>query len=52
MDLGIFDHLDRREVPLDELMFGNMSEAEATASIDLFAAAVVPHLAALSPPGA
>ncbi len=33
-------------------MFGNMSEAEAAASIDLFAAGVMPHLAALPPPGA
>ena len=31
------------------LMFGNMEEAEATASIDLFAAEVMPHLAALAP---
>lgn len=34
------------------LMFGNMSEAEATASIDLFTAEVMPHLAALAPRGA
>ena len=32
------------------LMFGNMGEAEAAASIDLFAAEVMPHLAGLAPP--
>ena len=31
------------------LMFGNMGEAEAAASIDLFAAEVMPYLAALAP---
>ena len=30
-------------------MFGNMGEAEAAASIDLFAAEVMPHLAGLAP---
>jgi alkanesulfonate monooxygenase SsuD/methylene tetrahydromethanopterin reductase-like flavin-dependent oxidoreductase (luciferase family) len=34
------------------LMFGNMSEAEAAASIDLFVSEVMPHLDALVPPGA
>jgi len=34
------------------LMFGDMSEGEAAASIDLFTAEVMPHLAALAPPGA
>lgn len=32
------------------LMFGNMREAEAAASIDLFTAEVMPHLTALAPP--
>ncbi len=32
------------------LMFGNMSEAEASSSIDLFTAEVMPHLSALAPP--
>jgi alkanesulfonate monooxygenase SsuD/methylene tetrahydromethanopterin reductase-like flavin-dependent oxidoreductase (luciferase family) len=32
------------------LTFGNMAEAEAAANIDLFAGAVMPHLAALGPP--
>jgi len=31
------------------LMFGDMSEPAAAASIDLFAAEVMPHLIALSP---
>jgi alkanesulfonate monooxygenase SsuD/methylene tetrahydromethanopterin reductase-like flavin-dependent oxidoreductase (luciferase family) len=31
------------------LMFGGMSDEEATASIDLFAAEVMPHISALSP---
>ena len=30
-------------------MFGDMSEAEAVASIDLFTAEVMPHLAKLAP---
>jgi alkanesulfonate monooxygenase SsuD/methylene tetrahydromethanopterin reductase-like flavin-dependent oxidoreductase (luciferase family) len=34
------------------LMFGHMSEAEASASIDLFAAEVMPRLSALDPPPA
>jgi alkanesulfonate monooxygenase SsuD/methylene tetrahydromethanopterin reductase-like flavin-dependent oxidoreductase (luciferase family) len=34
------------------LMFGNMSEPEASSSIDLFTAEVMPPLAALAPPGA
>jgi alkanesulfonate monooxygenase SsuD/methylene tetrahydromethanopterin reductase-like flavin-dependent oxidoreductase (luciferase family) len=34
------------------LMFGNMGEAEAGAAIDLFAAEVMPHLAALAAPSA
>jgi alkanesulfonate monooxygenase SsuD/methylene tetrahydromethanopterin reductase-like flavin-dependent oxidoreductase (luciferase family) len=34
------------------LMFGNMSEAEATGSIDLFTSEVMPHLAKLSMPRA
>jgi len=34
------------------LMFGNMSEAEASGSIDLFTSEVMPHLAKLSPPRA
>jgi len=33
------------------LAFGNMSEAEARASIDLFTVEVMPHLVALAPPG-
>src|SRR5215831_14501569 len=33
------------------LMFGHMTEAEATSSIDLFTADVMPHLAKLSPAG-
>ena len=32
------------------LMFGNMGEAEAAASIDLFTAEVMPHIVALAPP--
>jgi alkanesulfonate monooxygenase SsuD/methylene tetrahydromethanopterin reductase-like flavin-dependent oxidoreductase (luciferase family) len=32
------------------LMFGNMTEAQATASLDLFAAEVMPHLARLPAP--
>jgi alkanesulfonate monooxygenase SsuD/methylene tetrahydromethanopterin reductase-like flavin-dependent oxidoreductase (luciferase family) len=32
------------------LMFGEMTEAEAAANIDLFAAEVMPHVAALAPP--
>ena len=31
------------------LMFGNMSEAEAAASIDLFTIEVMPHIVALAP---
>ena len=31
------------------IMFGNMTEAEATSAIDLFVAEVMPHLRALSP---
>jgi alkanesulfonate monooxygenase SsuD/methylene tetrahydromethanopterin reductase-like flavin-dependent oxidoreductase (luciferase family) len=31
------------------IMFGNMSEAEATAAVDLFTREVMPHLAALAP---
>src|SRR5439155_9541421 len=34
------------------LMFGNMTQAEAEAAIDLFAAEVMPYLARLAPPGA
>ncbi|MGH7418571.1 MAG: hypothetical protein ACREKB_12420, partial [Candidatus Rokuibacteriota bacterium] len=34
------------------LMFGEMPEAEAAASIDLFTAEVMPHLTALAPPTA
>ena len=34
------------------IMFGNMTEAEAAASIDLFTAEVMPHLRALTPPEA
>jgi alkanesulfonate monooxygenase SsuD/methylene tetrahydromethanopterin reductase-like flavin-dependent oxidoreductase (luciferase family) len=34
------------------MMFGNMSEAEASASIDLFAAEVMPSIAKLAPPSA
>jgi alkanesulfonate monooxygenase SsuD/methylene tetrahydromethanopterin reductase-like flavin-dependent oxidoreductase (luciferase family) len=33
------------------LAFGSMSEAEAAASVDLFAAEVLPHLARLTPDG-
>ena len=33
------------------LMFGSMTEAQATASIDLFTAEVMPHVAALTPAG-
>lgn len=104
MDVGISDHLERREAPLDEpyesrlrlleryaaagfyssrqrgiaiagtparvreeierqvaasgctyfvfrLMFGNLAEADAVASIDLFAAEVMPPLARLGPEG-
>jgi alkanesulfonate monooxygenase SsuD/methylene tetrahydromethanopterin reductase-like flavin-dependent oxidoreductase (luciferase family) len=32
------------------LMFGEMTEAEAAASIDLFTAEVMPHVTALHPP--
>ena len=46
MDLGIFDHLDRREAPLDEFYESRL------ASIDLFTAEVMPHLAAIAPPSA
>jgi hypothetical protein len=34
------------------MMFGNMSEADAGASIDLFAAEVMPHVTKLAPPAA
>jgi len=34
------------------MMFGNLSEAEASASIDLFAAEVMPSIAKLAPPSA
>jgi alkanesulfonate monooxygenase SsuD/methylene tetrahydromethanopterin reductase-like flavin-dependent oxidoreductase (luciferase family) len=33
------------------LMFGDMSEADAAASVDLFAAEVMPYVMALAPPG-
>ncbi len=32
------------------LMFGEMTEAEAAASVDLFVAEVMPHVAALAVP--